>query len=61
MEENPGIPENYFDIVYSIYAFGWTIDLEKSILLVSRYLKKRGIFVFLLGSKSLPYKVFAQS
>ena len=27
MEQNPGIPENYFDIVYSIYAIGWTIDL----------------------------------
>lgn len=45
MEVNPGIPENYFDIVYSIYAFGWTVDLEKSIQLVSKYLKRDGIFV----------------
>lgn len=46
MEENPGIPTDYFDIVYSIYAFGWTTNLEKSIGLVSSYLKKGGMFVF---------------
>lgn len=46
MEENPGIPENYFDIVYSIYAFGWTVDLNKSVKRVSNYLKKGGMFVF---------------
>lgn len=45
MEENPGIKENYFDIVYSIYAFGWTVDLDKSLELVSKYLKPGGIFV----------------
>lgn len=46
MEENPGIPTSYFDIVYSIYAFGWTTDLDNSIKLVSSYLKKGGIFAF---------------
>ncbi|MBU3183635.1 class I SAM-dependent methyltransferase [Clostridium estertheticum] len=46
MENNPGIPLNYFDIVYSIYALGWTIDLEKTINMVSNYLKPGGIFVF---------------
>lgn len=45
MEINPGIPLNYFDIVYSIYAFGWTKALEKSIELVSNYLKPGGYFV----------------
>ncbi len=45
MEVNPGIKENYFDIVYSIYAFGWTVDLEKSIELVSKYLKPGGVFI----------------
>ena len=45
MEINPGIPENYFDIVYSIYAFGWTVDLDKSMELVSKYLKPGGIFI----------------
>ncbi len=28
MEEECGIPKNYFDAVYSIYAIGWTTDLE---------------------------------
>lgn len=46
MEDNPGIPENYFDFVYSIYAFGWTTDLKLSIDLVHKYLKKSGVFIF---------------
>ena len=46
MEDNPGIPENYFDFVYSIYAFGWTTDLRQSIDLVYKYLKKSGAFIF---------------
>jgi 2-polyprenyl-3-methyl-5-hydroxy-6-metoxy-1,4-benzoquinol methylase len=46
MEVNPGIPTGHFDIVYSIYAFGWTVDLEHSIQLVSDYLKPGGMFVF---------------
>lgn len=46
MEENPGIPMCYFDVVYSIYAIGWTVDLEKTFSLISSYLKKNGIFVF---------------
>lgn len=46
MEDNPGIPENYFDYVYSIYAFGWTTDLKQSIELVHKYLKKSGVFIF---------------
>ena len=40
------IPEGYFDIVYSIYAFGWTVDLVHSLKMVSKYLKSGGIFVF---------------
>lgn len=54
MEVNPGIPENYFDIVYSIYAFGWTVDLEKSLALVSKYLKPGGMFVFSWDHPLLP-------
>lgn len=46
MEENPGIPLEHFDIVYSIYALGWTVDIEKTVKLVSSYLKRGGIFVF---------------
>ncbi|MDT8717144.1 hypothetical protein IAI10_10800 [Clostridium sp. 19966] len=46
MEENPGIPLDYFDIVYSVYALGWTVDIGKTINLISTYLKSGGIFVF---------------
>lgn len=46
MEVNPGIPTNYFDIVYSIYAIGWTVDIDKTFSLISSYLKKDGIFIF---------------
>ena len=46
MEENPGIPENHFDIVYSIYALGWTTDLDQTLANVYSYLKDGGIFVF---------------
>lgn len=46
MELNPGIPEHYFDYVYSVYGIGWTHDLDKTISLVAKYLKPNGIFVF---------------
>jgi len=46
MEENPGLPTEYFDVVYSIYAIGWTIDLQKTFDLISSYLKPGGMFIF---------------
>ncbi|MCU9613511.1 class I SAM-dependent methyltransferase [Caldibacillus lycopersici] len=46
MEVNPGLPNNYFDLVYSIYAIGWTTDLQKTFRNVHQYLKPGGIFVF---------------
>lgn len=46
METNPGIPEHYFDYIYSIYGIGWTQDLDKTISLVAKYLKTNGIFIF---------------
>ena len=46
MDENPGIPENYFDLVVSIYALGWTPDLIRTFELVYSYLKPGGIFIF---------------
>lgn len=46
MEHNPGLPENYFDIVYSIYAIGWTTDLLTTFGLISSYLKQDGVFIF---------------
>ena len=46
MEENPGLPSNYFDIVYSIYALGWTVDLDRTLLNIQSYLKPGGTFIF---------------
>jgi ubiquinone/menaquinone biosynthesis C-methylase UbiE len=46
MDENPGIPENYFDLVVSIYALGWSPDLSRTLALVYSYLKPGGVFIF---------------
>lgn len=46
MEEQCGIPEDYFDFVYSIYAIGWTTDLEGTFRRIASYLKKDGSFIF---------------
>ncbi len=46
MEENANIPQNYFDVVYSIYAIGWTTDLEKTIKNAASYLKQGGTYIF---------------
>ncbi|MGO4697909.1 class I SAM-dependent methyltransferase [Paenibacillus sp. 2TAB26] len=46
MEEECGIPEEYFDYVYSIYAIGWTTDLESTFCRIASYLKKDGVFIF---------------
>lgn len=46
MEEECGIPENYFDFVYSVYAIGWTTDLVGTFSRIASYLKKDGVFIF---------------
>lgn len=46
MENNPGIPVNYFDVVFSIFALGWTTDLRKTLNNVHNYLNDDGIFIF---------------
>ncbi len=46
MEKECQIPKNYFDFVYSIYAIGWTIDLQGSFDRIASYLKKDGSFIF---------------
>ena len=46
MEDNSNIPQNYFDVVYTIYAIGWTTDLKKTINNASSYLKQGGIYIF---------------
>lgn len=46
MELSCGLPNEHFDIVYSIYAIGWTMDLSLTFSNVASYLKKDGIFIF---------------
>lgn len=46
MEEECDIPKDYFDYVYSIYAIGWTTDLEGTFRRIASYLKKDGVFIF---------------
>ncbi len=46
MEEECGIPADYFDFVYSIYAIGWTTDLERTFRRIASYLKPDGVFIF---------------
>lgn len=46
MEEECGIPVDYFDFVYSVYGIGWTTDLEGTFCRIASYLKKDGIFIF---------------
>ncbi len=46
MEENPGIPLDYFDLVISIYGLGWTVDLPKTLDHICSYLKPNGCLVF---------------
>ncbi len=46
MEEECGIPADYFDYVYSIYGVGWAADLENTFCRIASYIKKDGIFIF---------------
>lgn len=46
MEEECDIPVDYFDFVYSIYAIGWTTDIDGTFYRIASYLKKDGIFIF---------------
>jgi SAM-dependent methyltransferase len=46
MDENPGIPENHFDFVVSIYSLGWTADLPRTLELIYAYMKPGGMFIF---------------
>lgn len=46
MEDECGLPLDYFDIVYSIYAIGWTTDLVGTFSRIASYLKKDGRFIF---------------
>lgn len=54
MEMNPGIPLGHFDVVYSIYGLGWSLDLPKTIRLCSDYLKRGGVLIFSWDNPLLP-------
>jgi len=45
MEVDPGLPAGYFDLVFSIYGLGWTVDLPTTLALAARYLKPGGLFL----------------
>ncbi len=46
MEADVALPEDYFDTVYSIYAIGWTTDLQGTFNKIASYLKTGGKFIF---------------
>lgn len=46
MESDCGLPKEYFDVAYSIYAIGWTVDLQTTFINIASYLKKDGVFIF---------------
>lgn len=46
MEEECGLPVDYFDLVYSIYGIGWTTNLDETFRRIYTYLKKGGVFLF---------------
>lgn len=46
MEDECGLPTDYFDLCFSVYGIGWTTNLDKTFKLIHSYLKKDGIFVF---------------
>lgn len=46
MELDPGLPHSHFDLVFSIYGLGWSMDLEKTIIHIAEYLKPGGKLVF---------------
>lgn len=46
MESDCGLPKEYFDVVYSIYAIGWTVDLQLTFNNIASYLQKDGVLIF---------------
>lgn len=41
-----GLPDGAFDLVLSVYALGWTTDLDRTLALVARALRPGGVFIF---------------
>jgi ubiquinone/menaquinone biosynthesis C-methylase UbiE len=49
MEAMDELPDGNFDIIYSIYALGWTVNLTQTLSNIYRCLKENGEFI-LVGS-----------
>lgn len=48
VEVDPGLPHRHFDIIYSLYGLGWSLDLDKTFARVCDYIKPGGRLVFSL-------------
>ena len=46
MELDPGIPHDYFDVAISLYALGWSVNLDATLGHIANYLCSGGILVF---------------
>ena len=46
MEEECGLPTEYFDCIFSVFGIGWTTDLKGTFQKMYSYLKTGGSFVF---------------
>lgn len=46
MEEMRDIPHAHFDLAISMYALGWTVNLQKTLHHIFSALKQGGVFVF---------------
>lgn len=46
MEAECELPTGYFDLVYSVYGIGWSMDLNRTFQRIHSYLKKDGVFVW---------------
>ncbi|MBP7402275.1 MAG: methyltransferase domain-containing protein [Clostridia bacterium] len=46
MEDECGLPVDYFDVVYSVYGIGWSTNLDKTFTRIHSYLKRDGVFAF---------------
>lgn len=46
MEENPGIRTEHYDIALSLYALGWSVDLDAALEHIASYLRPGGVLIF---------------
>jgi hypothetical protein len=45
MEHDCGLPQDHFDLVFSLYGIGWTTDLHATMVRVTHYLRSGGCFI----------------